>query len=530
LAEPQPRRPLLLQVNTRVFLNERGRALGRPATLDDVPDAFLDDIAAQGFAWVWFLGVWTNSPAARAISRSSQAMRADFLRELPDLREDDITGSPFAIRAYDVLPALGGDAALARLRGRLAWRGQKLLLDFVPNHMGPDHPWISTHPEYFIEGTEADFRREPGNWTRPPGARGRILAMGRDPYFPGWPDTVQLNYEHRGLRDAMAGELLRIAARCDAVRCDMAMLVLPDVFKRTWGERATPHDGTASVRTPFWPEAIGKVRDARAGFMFMAEVYWDLEWTLQQQGFDFTYDKRLYDRLHAGKARPVVEHLRAAPDFQERSARFLENHDEPRAADAFGTGEQHRAAAVITSLVPGLRFFHEGQLDGRKAHVSMHLGRRPDEPPDPGLRAFYARLLEVLARSEVHDGDWHLPECRAAWEGNPTWDRFVVMAWESARGRLLACVNYGSTEAQCYTRVPLGGLQGRIVLRDLLSDTRHERDVAELASKGLYLDMPPWGCNVFAVEAPPNRSGLVTAPGASPAHNHPSPTTEQEPP
>jgi glycosidase len=502
MAEAKTRRPLLFQVNTRVFLDERRRALGRPATLDDVPDAFLDDIAARGFAWVWFLGVWTNSPAARAVSRSSQAMRADFLRELPDLREDDITGSPFAIQAYDVLPAFGGDAALARVRGRLARRGLKLLLDFVPNHVGPDHPWVSTHPEYFIEGTEADVRRESGNWTRPPGARGRILAMGRDPYFPGWPDTVQLNYQHRGLRDAMAGELLRTAARCDAVRCDMAMLVLPDVIQRTWGERATPRDGTVPVTTPFWPEAIGKVREAHPGFVFMAEVYWDLEWTLQQQGFDFTYDKRLYDRLHADDARLVVEHLWAAPDFQERSARFIENHDEPRAADAFGTGERHRAAAVITFLAPGLRFFHEGQFDGRKVHLSMHLGRRPDEPPDPGLRDFYNRLLEVLARSEVHDGDWRLSECRAAWEGNPTWDRFVVMAWESARGRLLACVNYGPTEAQCYTRVPLGGLEGRIVLRDLLSDTRYERDGAELASKGLYLDMPPWGRNVFSVERP----------------------------
>jgi hypothetical protein len=196
----------------------------------------------------------------------------------------------------------------------------------------------------------------------------------------------------------------------------------------------------------------------------------------------------------------VREHLLAAPDFQERSARFLENHDEPRAAKVFGP-EQERAAAVITFLAPGLRFFHEGQLEGRKVHVSMHVGRRPDEPPDGGLRAFHDRLLAALARDEVHDGSWRLCPCRSAWPENSTWDRFVVMAWEGARGeRLLAAVNYGPTQAQCWTEVPFARLAGKVVLRDLLGDARYERDAAELATKGLYLDLVPWGRNVFAVE------------------------------
>jgi hypothetical protein len=279
----------------------------------------------------------------------------------------------------------------------------------------------------------------------------------------------------------------------------MAMLVLPDVFRRTWGERAIPRDGSATADQPFWPEAIARVKARTPGFLFMAEVYWDLEWTLQQQGFDFTYDKRLYDRLHAGDARAVREHLRATPEFQERSARFLENHDEPRAAAVFGP-EQDRAAAVIAFLVPGLRFFHEGQLEGRKVHVSMHLGRRPEEPPDRDLRAFHERLLAVLSRDEVHDGTWRLCECQAAWADNATWDRFVVMAWEGPAGRrLLAAVNYGPTRAQCWAQLPFAGLRGEVVLRDLLGDVRYARDGAELASKGLYLDLPAWGRHAFEV-------------------------------
>jgi hypothetical protein len=497
------RRPLLFQVNTRILLAERGRELGRSATLDEVPDAFLDSIAKDGFAWVWFLGVWTTGPAARAVSRSRADWRAGFAKDLPDLTDADITGSPFAIQAYGVAPEYGGDAALERLRARLERRGLSLLLDFVPNHVSPDHPWVRAHPEYFIEGTEADLGREPANWTRPAGDAGRVLACGRDPYFPGWPDTVQLNYLHGGLREAMIGVLRHVAERCDGVRCDMAMLVLPDVFHRTWGDRARPRDGTAPVDRPFWPEATERVRAARPGFLFMAEVYWDLEWTLQQQGFDFTYDKRLYDRLATGDANAVREHLWAAPDFQERSARFLENHDEPRAATVFGP-EQERAAAVIAFLAPGLRFFHEGQIDGRRVHVSMHLGRRPDEAPDGALREFYERLLAVLAREEVHGGRWKLCPCNAAWAGNPTRDRFIVMAWETPRGgRLLAVVNYGRTQAQCYAQLPFRDLPRRVVLRDLLSDTRYERDGAEIAAKGLYLDLPPWGRHAFAVESGP---------------------------
>ena len=133
----------------------------------------------------------------------------------------------------------------------------------------------------------------------------------------------------------------------------MAMLVLPDVFERTWGIRPDP----------FWPKAIEAVRRGHPDFVFMAEVYWDLEWTLQQQGFDYAYDKRLYDRLREQTAGPVRAHLRAAPDYQDKLARFLENHDEPRAASTFAP-EVHAAAAVLTYLSPGLRFFHQGQTRG----------------------------------------------------------------------------------------------------------------------------------------------------------------------
>ena len=154
-----PRYPALYQINTRVWLTELSRALGRRATLDDIPDGELDRLAELGFDWVWFLSVWQTGPAAQAISRASAEWRRDFQETLPDLREADIAGSGFAIQDYTVHRDLGGAAALARVRRRLQDRGLKLMLDFVPNHMAPDHPWIDDHPDYFVHGSEADVAR-----------------------------------------------------------------------------------------------------------------------------------------------------------------------------------------------------------------------------------------------------------------------------------------------------------------------------------------------------------------------------------
>lgn len=474
--------PTLYQINVRTRLREFHRA----ATLDDLADAELDRIAGDGFELVYLLGVWKTGDAGRAVSRENPSWREEFVQALPDLTEDDILGSCFAVTGYEVAPSLGGDEALARLRGRLHKRGLRLILDFVPNHTAPDHPWAAEHPDYYVSGTEADLVREPQNYRRM--EDGLVLAYGRDPYFDGWPDTLQLDYANPALRGAMLSELARVAARCDGVRCDMAMLILPDVFEWTWGK--TPE--------PFWPGAVARIKGEHPGFLFMAEVYWGREWDLQQQGFDYTYDKRLCDRLIEGDARKVRDHLGADREFQQRSARFLENHDEPRAAATFAP-DKHRAAAVVTFLCPGLRFFHEGQLEGAKVRLPMHLCRRPVEPVDEELSGFYRSLLACLRNPTVRRGDWQLLEARPAWDGNWTGDCFVVQAWQDGEGdRLVAAVNFADHQSQCYVSLPFADLAGkRWVLGDLLSETSYEREGDMLATRGLYLDMPAWGYHVF---------------------------------
>jgi hypothetical protein len=494
LTAPGPRPPSpppsLYQINTRALLTALSRQLGRPATLDDIPDADLNLVAANGFDWVWFLGVWQTGAAGRGVSLSNPEWRREFQELLPDFCDQDVCGSCFAIASYTVHRDFGGNAALERLRDRLHSRGMRLLLDFVPNHTAPDHAWVRRNPEYYVHGAQSQLDREPQNYTRVETASGaRILAYGRDPYFSGWPDTLQLNYANPNVQDAMDRELANIAGLCDGVRCDMAMLILPDVFERTWGLRADE----------FWPGAIARVRALRPGFMFMAEVYWDLEWRLQQQGFDYTYDKRLYDRLREGHARPVRDHFRADMEFQRKSARFLENHDEPRAAAAFAPAT-HQAAAVLTFLCPGLRFIHQGQMEGLTGRIPVHLGRGPSESAHPEWRAFYDRLLRCM-RHPAAQGQWQLLDCAPAWDGNWTWDNFICFAWRKPGARpLVIVVNYGPSQGQCYLRIPFEDLRGKAVrLRDLTGAASYDRSGDELVDGGLFLDLPAWGYHVFDV-------------------------------
>jgi Alpha amylase, catalytic domain len=487
----QPLYPLLYQINTRVWLTELSRTVGRTATVDDIPDADLDRLAERGFDWVWLLSVWQTGPAGQRVSRQNQEWRREFEQTLPDLSENDIAGSGFAITGYTVHPALGGEAALARLRERLRIRGLRLMLDFVPNHTALDHPWVANHPEYYVAGTEGDLAQAPQNYTRLKRTQvDLVLAHGRDPYFAGWPDTLQLDYSNPATREAMIQELLNIAVHCDGVRCDMAMLVLPEVFERTWGRRALS----------FWPDATDRVRERVPGFCFMAEVYWDLEWTVLQQGFDYAYDKRLYDRLHERHAGPVRAHFHAGLDYQNKLARFLENHDEPRAATTFGP-KSHEAAAVITYLSPGLRFFHQGQFKGRRKRISPHLARAPLEPADELLQRFYDRLLLVLRLPTVRDGRWRLLECAPAWDGNWTFDCFIAWSWCGGDGQqLLICVNYAENQSQGYVPIPFPDLSDRKVrLKDLTGPATYDRDGNELTSRGLYLDLPAWGYHTFEI-------------------------------
>jgi hypothetical protein len=481
--------PSLYQINARTWVNQRARQMGGKATLADIADEDLDEIASLGFDWVYLLGVWERGENGKRMARQDARLRQEALQHIPDLEEREICGSCFAISGYQASPDLGGEQALRVLRERLNQRGLRLMLDFVPNHTAIDHPWAWSQPEFYIIGSERSLQLEPKNFVRVATAQGKkVLAHGRDPHFSGWNDTLQLNYANPQVIEAMTQELLSLGERCDGLRCDMAMLVLPEVFERTWG----------LLPAPFWPYSIGQLRQRHPDFLLLAEVYWDLEHTLQEQGFDYTYDKRLYDLLVEGRAQPVIHHLRGDRLFQSRMARFIENHDEARAAAVF-PWEKHPAAATAAYLAPGLRFFHHGQLEGAQVKTPMQLCRSPEEPVDLALQGFYRRLLACLAQPALRQGEWQMLEAFPAWEDNHTWSDFVLYSWIHADELFLTAVNYAAHTSQCYVQLPYPWLHGRDWrLEDWLSPAVYVRSGDEMASRGLYLDLPAWGAHTFS--------------------------------
>jgi len=491
--KPWPKHPVIYEINTWVWLDELSRQHQRAVDLGTVPAEEWDRLAALGFDAVWFMGVWERSPAGIEISMRNPGLVADFKRALPDFTAADNVGSPYCVRRYIVDPRLGGPKGLATARSRLRKRGLRLILDFVPNHVAPDHPWVTEHPEYLVQGTAAEAQDDPASFVA---VAGRVFACGRDPFFPAWPDVLQLNAFQPGLRQAVIATLSSLAEQCDGIRCDMAMLVLNTIFERTWGTRAG-----ARPADDYWRSIIPAIKSQSPDFKFIAEAYWDLEWELQQQGFDFCYDKKLYDRMEHQDAESVRQHLLADDSYQEKMVRFIENHDEPRAAATFGDG-RGRAAAIAVLTLPGARLLHEGQFEGWKVRLPVFLARRPEEPTNQDLAYFYWRMLPAVSREVLRNGTWRL--CgRTGWLDNQSCRNVLAWCWAAGAERCLIVINFGAGASQARVQVPWDDLRGKDWrLSDVLSGETYDRNGSEMREAGLYVDLTPWQCHVFQVHVP----------------------------
>ncbi len=484
-----PRHPVIYEIDTWPWLHALSQVHGSALDLGTVPDGEWDRLAACGFDAVWLMGVWERSPAGLAVDQQDDSLVASWHAVLADLQPDDVVGSPYCVRDYRVDSRLGGDDGLAVARAALGQRGLRLVLDFVPNHVAPDHPWVSERPELLVAGTPDDLRDDPRSFIA---VGGRVFANGRDPFFPAWRDVVQLNAFAPELRAAAAATVASIADRCDGVRCDMAMLVTNDVFARTWGARAGPRPDTE-----LWPAVIDAVRQAHPDFRFIAEVYWDLEATLQDQGFDHCYDKRLYDRLLHDDAESVRMHLLADEAYQTKLVRFLENHDEPRLASLVEPAAA-RAFAVAAATLPGARLVHQGQEEGRVVHTPVFFARWPPEDPVPGVVAFYRRLWEVVADPTFRHGHWELCE-RSGWEGDDTYRNLLAWCWDGGN-RWLVVVNLSATTSRARVQAPWADLvDDTCRLVDDTNDVVYERSGRDLHD-GLFVELRPWSWHLWRVE------------------------------
>ncbi len=482
--------PLIYEINAWTWMRFLSDKYGHPITLGSVPDDELDTLLGWGLDAIWLMGVWERSPRGRQIALEHPDLQQEYHEALPDFMPEDVAGSPYCVYRYEVDPNLGGGDELSAMRQRLAARGLKLVLDFVPNHVAPDHPWLDTHPEAFIQGTQADLKTEPDAFFKGPG--GRFFAMGRDPYFPAWTDTAQLNAFSPVLRQLVRDTLLTIAGQCDAVRCDMAMLMTNSIFAQTWGSRIAD-----IPQEEYWEAIIPAIKAQFPDFLFLGEVYWDMEWDLQMLGFDYTYDKRLYDRLRTEPVRSIRGHLIADIAYQERLIRLIENHDEQCAAATLGPDRDFPSAVLITTL-PGGTLLHEGQFVGHRIKIPVQLGRRPYEEDSAKTEAFYRHLMHEVTLPIYHQGDWSLHQVAPAWDSNRTHENLIAYTWRSGDERRLIVVNYSAIHSQGRVALPdldVAGNQWRLC--DVLAKAEYDRDGDDMAEHGLYIDLLPWQSHIF---------------------------------
>jgi hypothetical protein len=487
--------PKLYEINTVVWLDELGRRQGRKLTLGDVPAEEWDRLKQWGFDYVWLMGVWERSRAGMEFFRSSPewpAVTILFDSVLPGWQDADVVGSPYSIASYTPDPLVGEWGDIDEVRRELHRREMKLVLDFVPNHTAPDHSWIFAHPGFYFRASESDYERDPSLFSRVL-RKGEVsyIARGKDPYFAAWPDTAQLNHFNPETRLALIEEMRSISRHCDGVRCDMAMLVLNDIFSRNWAWA-----GKGWFEMPlkeFWKE----VRNNFPALILMAEAYWDTEQRLQELGFDYVYDKKFYDCLRSSQPGDILHSLGRDTSFQRRLVRFLENHDEARSAEVFA-GEKLCVSSVVISTVPGMRLYYHGQLEGKTKQVPLLLGRTSLEQANPAIARMYEKIFRITSQDVFSSGAFGVRAVADAWDNTSA--NLVAYTWKDEKSTKLVVANLGGCVSQ--GRVSLAedvSGTGSYELRDELNDKRYRRSGQEMAGPGLHVILEAHQAHIFDI-------------------------------
>ena len=190
----------------------------------------------------------------------------------------------------------------------------------------------------------------------------------------------------------------------------MAMLLLNDIIEKIWINQMNSN-GWSRPATEWWADAISAVKQKYPNVKFLIEVYWGLNGKLQSLGFDYTYDKDLYDKLTSDNLDDLRSYINGVGiDYLTKSAHFVENHDQERAVVNFGSPNRAVAAALITMTLPGMRFNFMGQWQGKKNTLVVQLRRSKSEPVDPYVQNFYNGFIPIIAHPVFHTGEWtYLP-------------------------------------------------------------------------------------------------------------------------
>ncbi|MFX0021571.1 MAG: alpha-amylase family glycosyl hydrolase [Candidatus Hermodarchaeota archaeon] len=481
--------PKILEINTFPWLHSLSELHNTPITLKNVPEQIINK-ELKLFDAIWLMGVWERSPASKRIALEHSDLLKEYHKALHDFRDTDVIGSPYAVYYYHVDKNIGGIDGLKEFREKMGEQSIKLILDYVPNHVSIDSLW-TFESDLFIEGTSDDLMAHPYEYFS---IGEKVFANGRDPNWPSWTDTIQINAFSKEARNKTISTLNDIAELCDGVRCDMAMLMTNKVFSKTWGNKA----GSIPEKE-FWEEVIPAVKNKHPNFIFIAEVYWGMEWELQQQGFDFCYDKRLYERLVHENVNAIKDHLKAEWTFQSKLVRFIENHDELRAIDKFGK-EKSQAAAIITTTLPGVRLIHDGQMYGYKIKLPVQLGRLPMEEKNSQMLDFYQKLLKAIPSQEFSDPNWSLCEVNPIGSDDNSFSNIISYLWWSDNSYRLVVVNYSPYYSKAHVRIsPFHFDTYKWRFSDLLNDKDYTYKGEDLYKHGLYIELGVWEGHVFKI-------------------------------
>jgi len=479
----------MYEISTRPWLYNLTLKYSKPiTTLSAIPIAEFQAIAALGFDMVWMMGVWSLGKYGLNYDRTNPGLLQSYAQTLPGYTTDDIIGSPYAVTNYTCNPQLGSDADIAALRQLLASVGLKLMLDYVPNHTAVDCAWTTTEVNYYVRANGTG-PYDPSRYLS------NGIAYGWAGWGDSWQDTAQINIWNPQTRIARTNELLHVASLADAIRCDMAFLLLNDQFEQIWSTQLA-YWNFSRPTTEWWADAIATVKSKYPGTIFLAEVYSPYEPALQSNGFDYTYDKTLHDKLGSGDLNAVRGWITGnSAYFASHSAHFIDNHDEPRGASYFGSWWRSDAAALLTYTLPGMRFFYMGDFEGYVNKLDVHLRREASEPTVAQAYSFYQTFLSIINAPVFKLGQWQYMNV----QGNNT--PLIAFHWSYNNDRRLCVINFSNQQQGWGTIVlpdaqPVNG-NDTIPITDLLSGTVYERSASELRTTGLNVGVNSWYGQIF---------------------------------
>lgn len=408
----------LYLINTRLWLNDLG-----VESISNVSDTEWENLFEM-YDNFWFMGIYKPSQKGQ---ENAKKYWEQYQYYLPDIdKEKDVVSSPFAVPEYCPNPAIADNWQVwDKMVEELNRRGKKVFIDFVPNHTALDHPWVESHPEYYVQGNKQQYLDNPDHFVEIADNQGQIryFAHGKDPYFDPWSDTLQLNYANLELQKRMEEELINLSKHADGFRCDMAVLVTPDVFLKTWGNYLSDEerqnlesslqnrdDEEQKLDYSFWKRVVPRLKEAttmdgKKGFELIAEAYWEVDKI--EKYFDFIYNHDLYKQIVETLGNRPNTELKSHLDYllrnpeknKKRWVVYTENHDEKRAVDAMDEQFSKPAAVLSAMIKDSIFMINQGQEIGCQYRAPMQVLRPRKETVNERMVKFYDDLM-LMRRSE----------------------------------------------------------------------------------------------------------------------------------